>query len=67
MKVMSNELFDHLKNVNDKSLIGLCIQRIIQREKELQEMLQELRTISKENPEIMRPIIGQETHALLVE
>ena len=63
---MSNELFDHLKNVNDNTLIGLCIQQILRREKELEEMLEELKNISKQNPEIMIPIIGEETHALLV-
>jgi hypothetical protein len=62
---MSNELLNHLRNVNDNSFIGLCIQQILLRENELQELLQELKSISKENPEIMIPIIGQETHALL--
>jgi len=64
---MTSELFDHLKNVNDNSLIGLCIQQILLREKELEELVQEIKTISKENPDIMIPIIGHETHALLVE
>ena len=64
--IVNNELIDHLKKVNDTSLIGLCIQQILVREKELERLLQELKNISRENPEIMIPIIGEETHALLV-
>jgi hypothetical protein len=62
---MSNELLNHLKNVNNKSFIGLCIQQMLLREEELPKMLQELKSISAENPEIMIPIIGREAHALL--
>jgi hypothetical protein len=64
--VMSNELLNHLKNVNNNSLIGFCIQQILLREKELQERLQELKNISKENPEIMISIIGREAYSLLI-
>jgi hypothetical protein len=35
-------------------------------EEGLQERLQELKSISKENPEIMIPIIGKEAYALLM-
>jgi len=63
---MSNELVNHLKNVNNNSFIGFCIQQMLLREEGLQERLQELRSISRENPEIMIPIIGQETHTLLL-
>jgi hypothetical protein len=62
---MSTELLSQLRNVKDNSLIGLCIQQILVREEELQNMLRELRGISRENPEIMIPIIGRETHTLL--
>jgi len=63
--IMSNELLNHLKNVNNKSFIGLCIQQMLLREEELPKMLQELKSISAENPEIMIPIIGREAHTLL--
>jgi hypothetical protein len=35
------------------------------REEELPKLLQELKYISRENPEIMIPIIGKEAHSLL--
>jgi len=63
---MSNELLNHLKNVNNNSLIGFCIQQILLQEEELQEQLQELKSISRENPEIMIPIIGLEAYLLLI-
>jgi hypothetical protein len=63
---MSNELLNHLKNVNNNSLIGFCIQQILLQEEELQERLQELKSISRENPEIMIPIIGLDAYALLM-
>jgi hypothetical protein len=63
---MSNELLNHLKNVNNNSFIGFCIQQVLLlQEEELQERLQELKSISRENPEIMIPIIGLEAHVLL--
>jgi hypothetical protein len=57
---------DHLKNVNDNSFIGFCIQQILLREEELQKLLKELKTISRENPGIMIPI-GEEAYSLLIE
>jgi hypothetical protein len=63
---MSNELLNHLKNVNNNSFIGFCIQQILLQEEELQDRLQELKSISRENPEIMIPIIGLEAYALLI-
>jgi len=63
---MSDELLNHLKNVNTNSLIGLCIQQMLQQEEGLQKLLQELKSISKENPAVMIPIIGWEAHALLI-
>ena len=63
---MSNELLNHLKNVNNNSFIGFCIQQALLQEEELQERLQELKSISRENPEIMIPIIGLEAYVLLV-
>ncbi len=63
---MSTELMDHLKNVNDNSFIGFCIQQILLREEELQKLLKELKAISGENPEIIIPIIGKEAYALLM-
>ena len=65
---MSTELMNQLKNVNDNSFIGFCIQQmLLQPEHELQGLVNELKTISKENPEIMIPIIGEEAHAILVK
>jgi len=63
---MSNELLSHLKNVNNNSFIGFCIQQALLQEEELQERLQELKSISRENPEIMIPIIGLEAYVLLI-
>jgi hypothetical protein len=63
---MSNELLNHLKNVDNNSFIGFCIQQALLREEELPERLQELKSISRENPEIMIPIIGQEAYVLLI-
>ena len=57
---------DHLKNVNSNSLIGLCIQQILLRDEELKKLLKELKTISRENPGIMIPIIGKEAYSLLM-
>ena len=64
---MSTELMDHLKNVNSKSLIGLCIEQILLRDEELKKLVKELKTISRENPEIIIPIIGKEAYSLLME
>jgi hypothetical protein len=65
---MSIELMNHLKNVNNNSFIGFCIQQMLLRpEHELRGLLNELRTISIENPEILIPIIGKEAHAILTE
>jgi len=57
---------NQLKHVNDDSFIGFCIQQILRREEELQRLLSELKTISRENPEIMIPIIGIEAHSILL-
>ena len=57
---------DHLKNVKSNSLIGLCIEQILLRDEELKKLLTELKTISKENPGIMIPIIGKEAYSLLM-
>lgn len=62
---MSNELLNQLKNVNNNSFIGFCIQQALLQEEELQERLQELKSISRENPEIMIRIIGLEAYVLL--
>ena len=62
---MNNELINHLKNVNNKSLIGLGIQELLLREEEVQRMLLELKSISMQYPEIMIPIIGNEAYSLL--
>lgn len=64
---MSTELLDHLKNVNNNSLIGLCIEQILLRDEELKKLLNELKTISKEHPEIIIPIIGKEAYSLLID
>jgi len=58
---------DHLKNVNSNSLIGLCIEQILLRDEELKKLVKELKTISRENPEIIIPIIGKEAYSLLME
>ena len=63
---MSTELVNHLKNVNSNSLIGLCIQQILLTDEELKRLIKELKTISKENPEIIMPIIGKEAYSLLM-
>ena len=62
---MNNELLNQLKNVNNNSFIGFCIQQALLQEEELQERLQELKSISRENPEIMIRIIGVEAYVLL--
>jgi len=64
--VMSTELLNHLKNVNSNSLIGLCIEQILLRDEELKKLLTELKTISRENPEVIIPIIGKEAYSLLI-
>ena len=64
---MSTELINHLKNVNNNSLVGLCIQQILVRDEELKKLLQELKIISRENPEIIIPIIGKEAYSLLMK
>jgi hypothetical protein len=64
---MDRELVHHLEKVNNKSLIGLCIQQMLKREEELTELLTELKDISKENPEAMKRIIGEEAYNLLTE
>jgi len=58
---------NHLKNVNSNSLIGLCIEQILLRDEELKKLLKELKTISRENPGIMIPIMGKEAYSLLME
>ena len=58
---------NHLKNVNSNSLIGLCIEQILLRDEELKKLVKELKTISRENPEIIIPIIGKEAYSLLME
>ena len=64
---MSIELMNHLKNVNDNSFIGYCIQQmLLQPEHEMQGLVNELKTISEQNPDIMIPIIGKEAHAILL-
>ncbi len=63
---VSTELVNHLKSVNNNSLIGLCIQQILLRDEELKKLLKELKTISKENPEVIIPIIGKEAYSLLM-
>ena len=57
---MNNELISHLRDVDNNSLIGICIQRFVKKEEELQEMLDDLRTINREFPDIMKQIIGKE-------
>ena len=64
---MNTELINHLRNVNDNSLIGLCIEQIVVREEELQKLLIELKVISGQNPDIMIPIIGKEAYSLLMK
>ena len=62
---MSNELINHLKNVSNKSLIGLGIEQLLLQEEEVQKLLRELKDISIKYPEIMIPIIGHEAYFLL--
>lgn len=64
---MNTELVNHLRSVNDNSLIGLCIEQILVREEELQNLLREFKAISGENPEIIIPIIGKEAYMLLMK
>jgi len=64
---MNNELIRHLRDVNNDSLIGLCIQNIVKKQHELQELLDELRTITREHPEIMNEILGKEASCLLMQ
>jgi hypothetical protein len=64
---MNNELISHLKDVNNDSLIGLCIQNIVKKQHELQELLDELRSITREYPEIMNEILGKEASWLLMQ
>jgi hypothetical protein len=63
---MSDELLNHLRKVNADSFIGFCIQQMLQREEELPEQLQELKSISTDNPDVMIPIIGREAYFLLI-
>jgi hypothetical protein len=63
---MRTELITHLENVSDNSFIGFCIQQALQREEGLQTLLVELRIISREHPEVIIPIIGEEAHTLLM-
>jgi hypothetical protein len=37
------------------------------RDEELKKLLNELKTISKEHPEIIIPIIGKEAYSLLID
>ena len=64
---MSTELINHLKNLNNNSLIGLCIQQILLKDEELRMLLKEFKNISRENPEIIIPIVGKEAYSLLME
>ena len=64
---MSNELISHLKNVNKDSIIGLCIDHIVKKENELQELLDDLKTITREHPEIMNQILSKEAFQLLMQ
>jgi hypothetical protein len=63
---VNTELMDHLKNVNSNSLVGLCIKQILLREEELRKLLNELKTISEENPGIMMSVLGKEAYSLLM-
>jgi len=64
---MNNELISHLRNVNKDSIIGLCIDHIVKKENELQELLDDLKTITREHPEIMNQILGKEASRLLMQ
>jgi hypothetical protein len=64
---MNNELISHLKNVNKDSIIGLCIDHIVKKENELQELLDDLKTITREHPEIMNQILSKEAFQLLMQ
>ena len=64
---MSNELTSHLRNVNKDSIIGLCIDHIVKKENELQELLDDLKTITREHPEIMNQILSKEAFQLLMQ
>jgi hypothetical protein len=63
---MRTELISHLENVSNDSFIGFCIQQALQREEELHTLLTELTMISREHPDMIKPIIGEEAHALLM-
>jgi len=62
---MNNKLISHLKDVSNDSIIGLCVQNIVRKEQELQEMLNELKTITREHPDIMNKFLGKEASLLL--
>jgi hypothetical protein len=64
---MNNELISHLRNVNKDSIIGLCIDHIVKKENELQELLDDLKTITREHPEIMNQILSKEAFQLLMQ
>ncbi len=64
---MSNELISHLREVNKDSIIGLCIHHIVKKENELQELLDDLKTITREHPEIMNQILSKEAFQLLMQ
>ena len=64
---MSNELISHLREVNKDSIIGLCIHHIVKKENELQELLEDLKTITREHPEIMNQILSKEAFQLLMQ
>jgi hypothetical protein len=63
---VNNELISHLRVVSNESFIGLCIQHIVKKEQELQEMLDELKTLTRDHPEIMVQILGKEASRLLI-
>lgn len=64
---MNNELISHLRNVNKDSIIGFCIDHIVKKENELQELLDDLKTITREHPEIMNQILSKEAFQLLMQ
>jgi len=45
----------------------LCIDHIVKKENELQELLDDLKTITREHPEIMNQILSKEAFQLLMQ
>jgi hypothetical protein len=64
---VNNELISHLSEVSNDSFIGLCIQHIVKKEQELQEMLNDLKTLTRDHPDIMIQILGKEASRLLLQ